>query len=253
MKGRVSSRSAIFLAALALLAGCGGGGDEPAVTAKAEGAYAGTLTNSSSARFQLLVLENDEAWMFYGATLAGALDVAGVIQGPGLSNNGSFRSSTARDFVRSAAAADVNVAATYVPDASIDGSIVTPVGTATFAGTPLATSTYDYDAAATLAAVGGAWSLVDLDNVTSGLTINATTGVVTSTGGCVANGKLTPRSSGKNVFNVELTFGTGTCTLDGETIRGVAIVETLSGGGKQLILGGILSDRSVGTVLTGTK
>jgi hypothetical protein len=254
MKGRVSSRSAILWAALAVLAGCGGGDDLPPVTGKAEGAYAGTLTNSSSTRFQMLVLENDEAWMFYGATLGGALDVAGVIQGPGLSNNGSFRSSTARDFAPSAAAADANVAATYVPDVSIEGSISVPGGPVTFAGTPLATSTYDYDTAATLAAVSGPWSLVDLNNVTSAVTINATTGAITSTSGCaVTAATLTPRSSGKNVFNLVLTFGAGTCTLAGETIRGVGIVETLSGGGKQLILGGILSDRSAGTVLTGTK
>lgn len=255
MKGRVSSRSAIFLAALALLAGCGGGGgdDAPAVTAKAEGAYAGTLTNVGgstfpSTRFHMLVLENDDVWMFHGS---GSLDVGGVVQGRGLSNNGSFRSSVTKDFIAGPASADTDLAATYVPDTSIEGSLDTPVGDPTFSGTPMATSTYDYDAAATLTTVAGDWSVSDMDGVATELRVSSG-GAITSTGGCAVTGDIKPRASGKNVFDVELTFGAAPCKLNGQSVEGVAIVETQSGGSKLLILGGVNAGRTAGTVLTGS-
>lgn len=257
MTGRASVKAAALLAAV-VLAGCGGGGsDEPGVTAKAEGAYAGTLNNSSSPTFHAVVLNNDELWLFYGAPLGNAFDIAGVVQGQGLSSGGSFRSTVARDFDKGAAAADVNVSGTYVPDASFSGSIVTPVGTASFTGAPTPTATYDYDTAATLAAVSGAWSLKDLDDVVTAVSINATTGAIASTNttGCqvAAGSSLTPRTGGKNVFNLTLKFGAAPCTLAGLTVSGVALVETLAGNGKQLILAGVVSSRESGTVLTGTR
>jgi hypothetical protein len=252
MKGRVSSRSAILWAALAVLAGCGGGDDLPPVTGKAEGAYAGTITNANgsafpSTRFHMLVLENDDVWMFHGS---GSLNVGGVVQGRGLSNNGSFRSSVTRDFI-AGGAADIPLASTYVPDASIQGSLDTPVGTPTFSGTPMAAPTYDYDAVATLTAVAGDWSVADLAGVATELRISAA-GAISSTGGCRVAGQIAPRASGKNVFNVQLTFGAAPCTLTGQTITGVAIVETPSGASRQLILGGVIADRTAGTVLSGT-
>ncbi len=66
---------------------------------KAEGAYSGTFTGSSSSSvFDLLVLENDDYWVIYGTLAGTALRVNGFIQGSANSSETTFTSSDAKDF-----------------------------------------------------------------------------------------------------------------------------------------------------------
>ena len=239
------------------LGACGGGGGDstsPAPSAtKAEGVYSGTLTGSTSSAFKLLVLENDEYWGVYGADSASAFLVAGFIQGQGTSNNGSFTSSNLKDF-GTAPPASGTLTATYVVNTSISGTAVAPAGTVTFSGTPITSSTYNYNAPADLANIAGTWSLTALDLSNVALTV-ATTGAFTgSSGGCSFTGTFTPRTSGKNVFNFTLTFGAAPCALPNQTGTGIALSYLLSNGTtRQLIVVGTNAERTSGTMLIGTR
>ena len=225
----------------------------PPAATKAEGVYSGTLTGSSSSVFQLLVLENDEYWSLYGTSSANAFFVAGFIQGQGASSNGSFASSNAKDF-GIVPPASGTVSATYVANTSISGTVAAPGGSVTFSGTPIAGSTYDYNTPANLSTIAGSWSLTALNGSSVALTV-ATGGAFTgNSAGCSFTGTLTPRSSGKNVFNLSLTFGAAPCSLPNQTGTGVALSSLLSGGTtRQLVIAGVNASRTSGTVLFGTR
>lgn len=241
--------------AVSVLVACGGGGGDapPSSSTRAEGVYAGTLTGSSSSAFELLVLENDEYWGLYGTNTASTFFVAGFIQGTGTSNNGSFTSSNARDFGTDPPASG-SVSATYVADTSIKGTIAAPGGSVGFAGTPIVSSSYVYNTPAIVSTISGAWSLTALDGSSVALNVSSSGAFSGSTSGCLFSGTLTPRTSGKNVFNVALTFGGAPCALPNQPASGVAVSYLLANGvTRQIIIAGTNSARTSGTALFGTR
>lgn len=247
----------VVLAAAAVLGACGGGGgDSPppqSSSNRAEGVYSGTLTGSSSSAFQLLVLENDEYWGLYGASTASNFYVVGFLQGTGASNNGSFTSGNTKDF-GTVPPANGSVNATYVANTSISGTVAAPGGSVTFSGTPIVSSTYVYNSPALITTISGAWRLTALDGSSVALNVASNGAFTGSTGGCSFTGTLSPRASGKNVFNMALTFGAAPCALPNQSGTGVAISYLLSNGvTRQLIITGVNSARTSGTALFGTR
>lgn len=251
-------------AAIALIAvgiaGCGGGGDGGSAVpppapppATAEGVYGGTLTGSASSNFELLVLENGEYWGLYGQQTAGAFLVAGFMQGSGSSNAGSFTSSNARDFGY-LPPLQGSVNATYNTTAkTVQGTITAPGATVGFTGGPITGSTYSYDGAAGPAAITGAWSLVDLGGNPITISIAANGSFTGNASGCSLSGSVIPRPSGKNVYNLSLTFGSAPCLLPGASATGVALSYPLSNGTAQLIVAGVNGSRSTGMAAFGTR
>jgi hypothetical protein len=233
--------------------GGGGGGSSSTSSSKAEGAYSGSITNSSSNAFQLLVLENDEYLGLYGTSTGNAMYVAGFIQGTGRSNNGVFSSSNAKDFgINPPVTASIN--ANYVEKTSIQGSVSASGQSTTFSGTAIPSTTYNYNTAADINTITGSWYLTSLDGSPTSLSIATNGSFSGSSYGCSFNGTLAPRSSGKNVFNFTLTFGAAPCALPGQSGSGIAISNLLPGTtSRQLIMAGTDSTRSAGTVLFGTR
>ena len=149
--------------ALALLVGCGGGGGGSTSSGTgsgtsttgsdptAEGVYGGTLTNSTSPNFELLVLDDGSYWALYGQQTSSAFMFAGFVQGHGTSTLGtSFTSSDARDFGYSPAVAG-NVTASFdATKGTIFGSVSNPSGSVQFDGGPLVGSSYVYKTPALL-------------------------------------------------------------------------------------------------------
>ncbi len=250
-KAAIAAAASIVLASLVA---CGGGGSSaPAVTVSAEGVYEGTLTGSTSTGFQLLFLEDGTYWSLYGTPSASVFLVRGFVQGSGTSSNGQFTSSTAKDFgVAPAASGSLN--ATYTNTYDINGTIANPSGTVGFAGKPPASTFYVYTNAASPAAIAGAWSLTTLSGETLNVSI-AAGGAITGTSslGCSFTGSAVPRASGKNVFNLSLTFGAAPCALPGQTATGIALTYPLATGKNQLIVAGVDSTRTVGTAAFGTR
>jgi hypothetical protein len=246
---------ALCLTTLALVACGGGGGDSapPAASPSAEGFYGGALTGSASTAFQMLILENGDAWSIYGTNLPNAFLVAGFVQGSGSSTNGSY-SGTGKDYGFAPGVAGT-VAATYDAAAkTISGTTTTVNGTTTFVGGPVAGSLYNYETPASLATVIGSWTTASLtgETVTFNIAANGTFSAVSSLG-CNFTGTVAPRASGKNVFDTALTFGPAPCALPGQSASGIAVAYPLANGQTQLIVGAVDSTRTFGTAAFGTR
>lgn len=252
------------LLACVALAGCGGGSDSPApapapapvvVGPTAEGVYSGTITGAKNTTgFQLLVLENGDFWTLYGNQTSTQFLVSGIIQGSGASNNGAFTSSNLKDFGVSPSVAGA-LKATYDATAkTITGTVTAGADTASFNGGPTANSLYNYTIAASLTNIAGSW----VTTSTSGETVNvniAAAGTFSAVGGsgCKFSGTITPRASGKNVFDTKMTFGPAPCGLAGQTASGIALSYPLASGKTQLVLAQVDSTRTYGSAAFGTR
>ena len=253
---RLNSVGLVLCSVLAIT-GCGGEGDggnapfQPGTTA--EGVYGGTLTGGTSNAFNLLVLETGEYWALFGTQTASALIVAGFGQGMGASDNGTFTSTNFRDFSVVPAAAG-RVDATYNRSTpSISGSVTVAGSSVGFSGGAIAGTLYNYDIPASIATISGTWSLTDLAGETVSLGIASTGAFTATSAGCVFTGSVTPRPSGKNVFNVALTFGSAPCVLAGQSATGIAVAYPLATGGTQLIVAAVDGARARGAAAVGVR
>lgn len=248
---------AAAFAAVALTA-CGGGGsttDAANAGGSPEGVYGGTLTGSTSSAFQMVILENGDLWALYGTQGASTFFVRGLIQGAGAWSQGNYTVAQARDFgFQPALAGRLN-------GRFEDSTTKTISGTGSFAGTyitfsggPIPGLLHRYDTPASLAATAGSWSLTAISGEVIALNV-ASDGRFSgaSNTGCTLSGTLAPRPSGKNVFNITLTFGPAPCLLAGQGASGIALVAPLATGQSQLIVAATDAARSVGTAAFGVR
>jgi hypothetical protein len=262
MKALTSGRYVAFsFAVLATIqiAGCGGGGGGGATADPGpvpEGAYSGAITGSStSSAFQMLILDNSEYWAMYGNTSGGRFGVRGFLHGAGTFNNGSFTSSNMRDYgVSPALPGTVN--ATYRLGTSIQGTVAAAgqSQSVSFAGSPIAATTYNYSTPASISLIQGAWTLTALNGTSVSLTVAASGSFSGSSQGCSFTGSLKPRASGKNVFDMSITFGLAPCALPGQSGAGIGVTNVIAGTQtRQLIIAGVNAAKTEGTALFGTR
>jgi hypothetical protein len=242
------NRSTIPAALLcALLTACGGGGGAgdsadsgstaiaPATTMQsAQGAYQGTVSNGRE--HTTIVLENDEFYTMYGNTVNGMLAVTGFLHGHGKSNDGNFSSTDVKDFAASGPVLSGSVSATYVPGASLSGVLTEGTNNFNFTGAPIATSVYYYNAGANPSNITGSWNLTSLRGFANVFSISPTGAFTGFSGACSFGGTITSRASGKNVFNVTITFGASPCILAGQSLNGIAVEYPLADGKRQLVI-----------------
>lgn len=235
---------------------CGGGpsgsanngGGPGTVATTAEGAYAGTLSvpgRSELNAFDAVVLEDGASWTVYGAQSAKGLSIKGFVQGAGTSNNGSYSSSSALDFGNTPPAASA-ILATYVGGSTLAGTMTVGGKSSTFSGS---LAPYDYTKSAQLSKVVGLWNLANSTSDITTLVISATgsvNGVVSS--GCNFSGSISPRSSGKNVFTMSVTYGSTACEFSNQNFSGIATFGPLvSNGADQFVFTLVNASRSSGT------
>jgi hypothetical protein len=245
---------------ISTLVGCGGGGGgsssssatTPTVSTSAEGVYSGTISNGNS--FDGIILENGAYYILYGQRSAGTMFVYGFVQGVGASNNGSFASSNLKDFYANGTIISGAVSASYGTNNTFSGVVSEGGASLTFSGTPPTSTTYVYNSSANLADISGAWTLTDMLGGALSMSVAANGTFSGSwTSGCVFTGALTPRSSGKNIFDMSITLGASPCSTPNQTSTGIAIDYLLANGKRQLIVGGVNSARSLGTSVFGTR
>jgi hypothetical protein len=250
-----------------MLTACGGGGGDggsdgtpsgnspQAPASSAEGVYAGTLSGSAYASdFQALVLENDEIWSIYGDDLGSVFYVYGFVQGNGVSSNGMFNASSVRDFGFSPALSGRLTASYSVSNKTISGSVNYGVdGLVSFGGGPIAGSLYHYDTPASLSTIAGSWSATSSYGTSVSINVTAAGALTLQDFTCTGTGTVTPRSSGKNVFNLKVTFGSNGCALPGVTATGIAIAYPLSTGQTQIIAAVTNSARTEGVAVFGIR
>ncbi|MCU0925744.1 MAG: hypothetical protein MUF44_06790 [Hydrogenophaga sp.] len=237
------------IAAISVLAGCGGGGDggsteiAPGPSATAEGFWSGTT--STGTQVNVAILETGETWGVYtsGNSIIGALYGNTTSSGTSLNGSGS-------DFnIPSRTVTPGTYSGTYSSRATI--SLTASNGTR-FSGTYSAS----YDQAASLAAVAGTFSGT---GVSGGSSVQSASVTISSSGavstpvsnGCSSAGTFTPRPSGKNIFNVSVTFTGANCALgNGATTTGVAYYDSAT---RQLLVMALNSARSDGFIYIGSK
>ncbi len=223
--------NSVYLASvLVLLTACGGGDGEPGSRGPnlpgdpgggglldAEGLWTGQ--SNDGVQTALIVLEDGGAWGMQrrGGALASA--IVGKASGSG----GVFSMPASVLNLAYWSASDSTYAGTYSARSSI---AATSTGNA-----PLALSYKSaYESAATFAAVTGSYTLNGTSKFGAAprvtMTVAASGAISFSNwGGCSATGTVSPRSSGRNVFNLSISFK-GACPLaEGTLVNGVFFVD----------------------------
>lgn len=243
----------LLMTSLALvLAACGGGGSDapvavaPApqpVVATAAGFWEGTA--STGVVVSLAILEDGQTWGVYtsGNQIAGAL--YGVT-----TSSGTTLSGTGKDF---------NVPTRSIGSASYTGTFAAnsriSVNTST-GGSLTAAYVATYDQPASLTALAGTFQGTGITGTTNAQAIPvtiSTTGAITvpTSQGCGATGTAVPRASGKNIFDISVTFNGSNCALgNGSTTTGVGYFDTAK---RRLLVVALNSAKSDGFIYVGQK
>ena len=202
----------------------------------------------------MLVLENGDFWALYGTQSSTAFGVAGFIQGSGTSNSGSFTSANTKDFGYAPARAGTATATYDATAKTISGTAITGTSAVGFSGGPIVGSLYNYNTAASLTTVTGSWSTTSVTGEGVAVTVAASgTFTAASTLGCNFSGTITPRASGKNVFNVAMTFGAAPCALAGQSATGIALAYPIANGKTELLVAAVEGTRSYGAAVFGSR
>ena len=90
-------------------------------------------------------------------------------------------------------------------------------GSIAFSGGPMPGSLYNYNVPASLSTIAGAWSVTGTYGSSFSLSISSSGALTVQSGPCVASGTVSPRASGKNVYNLTATFGSTGCNFPGMT------------------------------------
>ena len=226
----------------ALCTGCGGGSSSP-TPPSVEGFWTGTTSTGYTGN--IVVLENGETWGFYssGSVLYGALYGVTSTSGNNLTGAG----------------ADFNLATRVVTQGTYTGtfqekstiSMATSLGT-TFNGVYGTT----YVTPASLTTLAGTFTGQAVTGKTAPQTAAVTittTGQVTipATFGCATSGTVVPRPSGKNIFDLNVTFTGSTCALgNGGTAKGVLYYDASI---KQILAMGMNTAKTDGFIAFGVK
>ena len=232
-----SIKYTLAASALSLLAACGGGGSDSGgsvANVPVEGAWQGTTSNNYVVN--LIALENNDFYTIFGVNSGSNLLVYGFDQGT-TSVSGSSISGSFREYPNGASSYTGTVSGTAIASTSIAGKNTYATGASTFAMTPIPTATFNYNRAASISDVQGSWMGTMSSGSSATVTITSSGAIAGSSAGCLFSGTATPRSSGKNVMNVSVTFGAAPCVLAGQTTTGIAINYTIAATNqKQLIV-----------------
>lgn len=267
------NKQTLALTALAavVLTACGGGGDDnnsstaapapapvattpapttPTITASAEGVYEGNYPGGLT--HLTLVTDTSRMFTVLGTTTGGVFAISRFLEAPGASNNGAYTATGVRAYGAGASTAEGTFTGTYAPGTSLNGTLLLDGVSTTLSGTALVNTTYNYNTAAKLANVAGAWSLTGVDGAKVTLAVGADGKFTGTSGACAVTGSLTPRPSGKNVFIFSVVSGVAPCPRPNEVINGVA-VEFSIGSVPQLIAAGSTETRVNGIGWVGAR
>lgn len=148
-----------------------------------------------------------------------------------------------------------SVSGTVVTGISISGTASTSGSASTHAfsvnPTSAVDSGYNYGSAASLNTIAGAWVSGALlyQSTPVSFSIDSAGTLAGTNLACSFTGGFQPRASGKNVFDVSLTFGQAPCTTPGKTFSGVAI-SYVGSNGKRLLTAALQDpSKAFGTML----
>lgn len=236
-----------------LVAACGGGGggggndDGGAVSNAAEGLYFGTTDGGQL--LNGLVLENGEYYVLYGS----ATEIDGLVHGMATARDGLFRSSDARVFdFTDGTRSSATVSASYQARNTLWGTLASAGQTGSFSAryTPL------FEQLVPLSALAGTYTGITDDSdiihyaLRSDGSIDGT--VYDGSLSCSFRGSMTPRTGGRNVYNVSLRFLGGACAAGTSTATGHA-VPVVQDGMTTLLTAALLPGRTDAVAAVATR
>lgn len=263
MSSKAGWMSYLSIFASLVLVGCGSGnnaggsngsGTSNSTPGQAQGVYEGTTSVGQT--FNGIILPNDTFYAIYGNTIGNVFYVCGIATGQGVSNNGKY-TATENDFYYCGGSYNVysgSVSGTYTPGTSISGTITENGNSETFTGTAPAISLFNYNAAASISAITGSWNGSLTDGETASVNIDSLgnfTGI--SSLGCSFSGSVASDTSGKNFFDVSLTFGGPPCVLSNRTGTGIGVDYLLSDAVTTQLIAGVSSGSSLGIVFAAER
>jgi hypothetical protein len=149
----------------------------------------------------VLVLEDGSYWGLYGQAWGTAFVVNGFFQRSATISHGVLTSAQAHDFGSSGIAPQTAAVSATYSGGQLAGKAAYAGGT-TIGLTASALSEWHYDTPASLSAISGSWTFQNLNGSTGISTIAVDGSIVSRNDGCTATGTITPRASGKNVYDV---------------------------------------------------
>jgi hypothetical protein len=247
-----------FAAALALTA-CGGGSETTTGGSPAAALWVGSTADGAA--FNALILPDNTFWALYGQPReGGGMRAFGALTGAGTVGTASGYAFNAADALgvlydptkgpsALSGAVGTNMAATFVPGVSIQGKIATPRNAALgYSGVIPPAGQYTYGDAPKLASVVGRWDGAALNQAAAFIEVAADGRFTGAVGTCTYSGQLSAHPSGVNVFTSQLTLGPAPCSVPGLVLGGVALNYKVASGKSELIIAGLNSARTTGTM-----
>lgn len=247
------------LALTIALAACGGGSETTTGGSSAAALWVGTT--SDGAAFNALVLPDNSFWALYGQPRAGGgMRAFGALTGQGtvsVTSGYAFNSSDPVGVLFDPSkgpsalsnAVGSDMAATFVPGVSIQGKVKTPLNAAlAYSGVIPPATQYRYSDTPTIASVAGRWDGNALNQAAAFIDVGNDGRFTGAVGTCTYSGALSAHPSGVNVFASQLTLGPAPCSVPGLVLNGVALAYKVASGKTELIVAGLTSTRSTGTV-----
>jgi hypothetical protein len=223
---RCKKTSPLLAATLAaLLTACGGGGsdDGPPPALTLQGVWDTTLAPGGD-EGGAVVLEDGSFWAFSGDPQSSSFDT--LYQGTVSVNGNALSSANLRAyalgtgaFVDATSVTGTLAANSFSLNATASGAVTAVAG----ARSP-ADASYNFDTPAQAADIQGSWTGAFSTGDSGTVTVQANGSFSSTTSaGCSFTGTATPRASGKNVFNITLSFGPAPCLLPNTAGSGIAL------------------------------
>lgn len=205
----------------------------------AGGLYTGTMDKGAVGidSVLMLVLRDDSNWMWLGAydSVTKATTYYGVAHTPtGTSTSTTYTSNDGREIFSTSPTSNVAINATYVADASLNGTITIDGKNMPLALSRYSTSSYQYTTPPSLPTIVGTYSMSMLElgkQDTAEFAIDAAGKFSgTTTRGCNYNGTVIPLTSGENAYSLSVAFGASPCTFANSQEAGVAYLSVTTAG-----------------------
>lgn len=219
-----ASLIALTIAACGGGSGGGNGGSQPVANQDPQGFWTGTSSGSSAGTFNLgsVVLENGEFYtMFSQNGIAYGIDYGtGTVSGTSISGN------LQEFYIPTNSVIAGTISATFTPKSTLQGSARYTNGVTTNF-----TTTYNasYDTPASLSAVTGLYTGNYYTGAPVSLSISSNGVVSGSSTNCIITGTVTPRPTGKNVYNAALNFSGSQCAPGQGSASGIGVLNVING------------------------
>jgi len=239
-----------------IVVGCGGSSSTNNGTGSgntlglAQGAWSGTTTTGVS--YESIILPNDKFYSVYGTMTGSSFLISGMMTGQGGSRDTSY-SASLTDFFSTGTVLPASLTASYVAGSSMNGTVSESDYQIVFSGRPVPSSTFPYDTPATVASIQGVWNGALLDGSAATVTINSDGTFTGSNSGCTFAGSAVPDTSGKNFFNVTITFGGSPCVLPNQQATGIGVEYLLADRKTHQLMVAASVGTSAGTAFVATR